>query len=96
MSGVSTLTRNVEIIILGQKYVIKSDQDEVHLRQVARYVDEKLSELNRGRIATLSVAVLGALNIANEYHLYRQQMEALLQQMEERSQQLAELLEQQR
>lgn len=88
------LTRNVEIIILGQKYVIKSDQEEAHLREVARYVDQKLSDMNRGRIATLSVAVLGALNIANEYHLYRQQVDGLLQKMEEQSKQLKLLLEQ--
>lgn len=88
------MTRNVEIIILGQKYVIKSDQEEAHLREVARYVDQKLSDMNRGRIATLSVAVLGALNIANEYHLYRQQVDGLLQKMEEQSKQLTLLLEQ--
>lgn len=88
------MTRNVEIIILGQKYVIKSDQEEAHLREVARYVDQKLSDMNRGRIATLSVAVLGALNIANEYHLYRQQVDGLLQKMEEQSKQLKLLLEQ--
>lgn len=92
----SALTRNVEITILGQKYTVKSDQEEAHLREVARYVDQKLSDMNRGRIATLSVAVLGALNIANEFHLYRRQMEEVLQKLEEQSKELAELLEQRR
>lgn len=92
--GVKTLTRNVEITILGQKYTIKSDQDEVALREVARFVDSRLNELNRGRIATLSVAVLGALNIANEYFLYRRQMDEVLQRMEEQARQLKALLDQ--
>ncbi len=93
--GVIFLTQNVEITILGQRYVVKSEQDEAELREVARYVDAKLGELIRGgKTTSLGVVVIGALNIANEYHLFRRQMEDALQQLEERSNRLMELLEQ--
>ncbi len=88
------LSRRAEITILGQKYVVKSDQDEVQLQQVAKYVDAKLRELQRGgHVNTVRVAVMGALNIANEYFLFRRRMEYLLDQMEERTDRLSELLD---
>ena len=90
---VFALSRRAEITILGQKYVVRSDQDEVQLQQVAEFVDSKLKALQRdGHVNTVRVAVLGALNIANEYFLYRRRMESMLDQMEERTNRLAELV----
>jgi cell division protein ZapA len=93
---VSALSRNVEIIILGQKYVVKSDQDEAQLREVAQFVDAKLSELTRGgRSTTFSMAIIGALNIANEYYEYRRKMDDTLRQLEDKANRLMELLDKQ-
>ncbi len=90
---VSALRGKAEITILGQKYVVKSDQDEAQLREVAAYVDEKLRALQRGgHVNTVRVAVLGALNIANEYFEYRRRMASILDQMEERTNRLSDLV----
>lgn len=90
----SVSSRNVELTILGQKYIVKSEQDEAQLKEVARFVDARLSELTRGgRLTSVRVAVVGALNIANEYYLFRRHMEDVLAKLEERSEHLVELVE---
>ncbi len=86
------MSRRAEITILGQKYVVRSDQDEAQLREVAAYVDKKLRELQQsGHVNTVRVAVLGALNIANEYFEYRRRMASVLDEMERRTDRISEL-----
>ena len=62
-------TRIVTVEIHGQRYPIKSALDAAYVADLAAYVDEKmrlaLKECASGD--TLKVAVLAALNIADEY-----------------------------
>jgi cell division protein ZapA len=62
-------TRIVTVEIHGQRYPIKSSLDAAYVADLAAYVDEKmrmaLKECPSGD--TLKVAVLAALNIADEY-----------------------------
>jgi cell division protein ZapA len=62
-------TRIVTVEIHGQRYPIKSALDAAYVAELAAYVDEKmrlaLKECSSGD--TLKVAVLAALNIADEY-----------------------------
>ena len=55
--------------IFGKEYPIASDQNPEYVRMLAEYVDGKMSEVSGGsETATASrVAVLAALNIADEY-----------------------------
>jgi len=58
----------VKIKIYGKVYTVKTDPD-VDLEVVADYVDSKMKELSeagKGRIATADLAVLTALNLAQE------------------------------
>jgi cell division protein ZapA len=61
--------RIVTVEIHGQRYPIKSALDAAYIADLAAYVDEKmrlaLKECPSGD--TLKVAVLAALNIADEY-----------------------------
>jgi cell division protein ZapA len=61
--------RIVTVEIHGQRYPIKSGLDAAYVADLAAYVDEKmrlaLKECPSGD--TLKVAVLAALNIADEY-----------------------------
>lgn len=80
------VSRDVEITILNRKYVLRSEDDEENLREVARFVDERLTEVGRAMAAPpTTVAVLGALNIANEYFEYRRKMDRLLEELEAQS-----------
>jgi cell division protein ZapA len=64
-----TESRIITVEIHGQRYPIKSSLEATYVAELAAYVDEKmrlaLSETASGD--TLKVAVLAALNIADEY-----------------------------
>ena len=64
----------VTVEILGQRYPIRSSLDTSYVTDLAAYVDQKM-QVAAERIAggdSLRVAVLAALNIADEYFLLRQ------------------------
>jgi cell division protein ZapA len=62
---------NVEVHILGQRYIIKGDNESSeYLLHLAGFVDEKLKEVyaTAPHITPLKAAILAALNIADELH----------------------------
>ena len=62
-------SRVVTVEIMGQRYPIRSSLDLEYITDLATYVDEKIqsaTELSTGG-DTLRIAVLAALNIADEY-----------------------------
>ena len=64
----------VTVEILGQRYPIRSSLDTSYVTELASYVDQKM-QAAADRIAggdSLRVAVLAALNIADEYFRLRQ------------------------
>ncbi len=67
--------RTIPVQILGQEYRIRSDADEGLIRRAAAMVDETMARLRdrTGTVDTQSVAVLAALNIANNLLLSREQ-----------------------
>jgi cell division protein ZapA len=61
-------TRVVHVEIHGQQYPIRSDLDPAYVAELAAYVDQKMRAASRETSSgdTLKVAVLAALNIADE------------------------------
>ncbi len=62
-------SRIVTVEIMGQRYPIRSALDVEYITHLASYVDEKIqsaTELSTGG-DTVRIAVLAALNIADEY-----------------------------
>ena len=59
----------VRVEILGREYTVKSDEDEERVKKIAEYVNGKLRRIsdNTKTISTLNVAILAAMDIANEY-----------------------------
>jgi len=59
----------VRVEILGREYTIKSDEGEERVRKIAEYVNEKLNRISESTktVSTLNVAILAAMDIANEY-----------------------------
>ncbi len=59
--------KRVEIDIFGQAFSLMAE-DESRLREVAKYVDTQMKELSQSTatIDSFRLAVLAALNIANE------------------------------
>jgi len=78
----------IEVMIFGQKYTLKGQGANNDIQQVAGYVDRKMKDISEGTstVDSLKVAILAALNIADEYQRYRASKEedegALMQRAE--------------
>ena len=58
----------VEVNILGRKLMLRADGNEEYVREVASYVEEKMDQAQGGaQASTLNVAIMAALNIADDY-----------------------------
>jgi cell division protein ZapA len=59
----------VPVVIFGQTYSVRADEDGSYIEELARYVDTKMRTLaeSTGTSDSLKVAVLAALNIADEF-----------------------------
>jgi cell division protein ZapA len=71
--------------IYGQDYQIKGKASVDHLRLVALLVDHKMKEVGEAnpRLDLNRVAVLAAVNVADEYLKLRQEYEELLRIFEQ-------------
>jgi cell division protein ZapA len=87
--------RSIEIKVFGQTYTVKTDAEEEHIQEVARYVNEKIDEvLKKTRsVSTLNVAILTALNIADDLLKEREKRMALLREIEVKYKDLAEKID---
>jgi len=87
--------RLVEIKVFGQTYTVKTDAEEDYIQKVARYVNEKMDEVLRKTksVSTLNVAILTALNIADDLLKEREKKEAFLREVETKSKDLAEKID---
>ena len=87
--------RLVEIKVFGQTYTVKTDAEEDHIQEVARYVNEKMDEvLKKTRsVSTMNVAILTALNIADDLLREKERRMVLLQEIETKSKELAEKID---
>lgn len=75
----------LNVDIYGQQYRMVGKASTAHLRAVANHVDEKMRQIAGGntRLDTAKLAVLSAINIADEYFRLREEYEELLRILEE-------------
>jgi len=59
----------VDVVILGHRLTVTSDDGVDHVREVAAYVDERMRSLAGGRAPTtiVQLALLTAMNMASEF-----------------------------
>lgn len=88
------MKKALDVEILGQKFTISSDAEEGYMLKVAGYVDDKMQELMQASkpVAKSNVAMLAALNIADEYHRLKDTHEAILQRLDQLSKKLSTTL----
>ncbi|MBN1272057.1 MAG: cell division protein ZapA [Candidatus Aminicenantes bacterium] len=71
----------IEIEIYGQKYKIrvKGEEDEKYIGRLTSYVDQKMREVSTksNSVDVLKIAVLAALNIADEFFLCQKKIDQL-------------------
>ena len=63
------MKKSFDLTILNQKFNIKSEDDEKHVKKVADYVNKKMHEIVSANkaISTANVAILASLNIADDF-----------------------------
>jgi len=87
------LKKRFEVRILGRELSVVSDSGDEHVAGVIRYVSGKVDEAEKaaGRNA-LDIAILAALNIADEYLQIMGVRENIHNQLENRAEQLIRLI----
>ena len=86
----------VRVEIFDQDYRIKGSLDPEYLEVLAQYVDGKMRSIatRSHNVDSVRVAVLAALNIADEYHQMRAKYEGVAEQVEKKVGACSEVLDQ--
>ena len=89
------MKKQVEITVLGQKFVVRSDSDEAYVARVGSFVDERMNEImkNTRSVASINVAILAAMNIADEYFKFKDKFEGQKGEVEKKIQEMIELID---
>ena len=76
----------VRVEIYDQIYHMRGELDAEYIHRLARYLDAKMRSIaeRTHTVDSLRVAVLAALNIADEYHQLKAKHEAETQQVSEK------------
>jgi cell division protein ZapA len=88
------MKRSVTVQIAGVKYALKTEEDDRWVKQVAAFVDGKIREVQKHTrtVDTQAVAVLSALQIAEELFHERRETGELRKKIREKSQSLLDVL----
>lgn len=83
-------TQKIRVNIFGSEYVLKASENEEYIVNIAKYVDEKMRLIDKSNNinSKSKVAILAALNIAEELVQEREYREKLLDQINEESRKL--------
>jgi len=70
-------TQMTQVDIYGQSYNLRGDGDPAYIHELAAYVDGKMNQISdsSSTVDSLKVAILTALNIADEYHQMKREVE---------------------
>lgn len=77
------MKRPFDVEIMGQRLTVSSDAEETYVHKVAGYVDGKMQQALKSAppVARSNIAMLVALNIADEYHRLKERHEEMLSRL---------------
>ena len=89
------LKKRFNIEVLGQEISVLSDSGDEHVAEIVQYVNDKAEEIGNtsGNISTLNVAILVALNLADEFIKFKKNKEDIHSQLESRTEKLINFIE---
>lgn len=90
-------SRVVKVDLFGQEYSIRANvENEEYVRAIARYVDSKMQEIkdSMGVSSTHKIAILAALNIADELFTLQNERDRLIAEYQDRVRSYSEALDQ--
>ncbi|HEV2386954.1 MAG TPA: cell division protein ZapA [Candidatus Acidoferrales bacterium] len=76
--------KTIKVEIFDQTYTVQGELDEIYVNRLARSVDQKMRAVaeTAGTVDTARVAVLTALNLADELEAFRHQRGELRRRVE--------------
>jgi cell division protein ZapA len=87
--------QTVQVEIFGQTYTLKVGPEPGYVEELAGLVDQEMREISRrgGAVDSVRIAVLAALNIADQLQQQRGQADVVAKRAAERAARLAQELE---
>jgi cell division protein ZapA len=78
--------QSIRVVIYDQEYFMRGDLNEEYIQKLAQYLDTKMRSIaERTRtVDTLRVAMLAALNVADEYHQLKARHEEVTRHMDQK------------
>ena len=76
----------IRVVIYDQEYFMRGDLNQEYIQKLALYLDTKMRSIaERTRtVDTVRVAMLAALNMADEYHQMKAKYEKSTQELDEK------------
>jgi len=80
------LSRPIKLSILGNDYLIRSDEDEQHVKEIAQFVRDKFEQISSQSdgISERKTAILAAFYIASDYFQLLKQHDEMVKRFQER------------
>ena len=85
-----------KVVIYNQTYTLRSTHDSEYIQELAGHVNKRMNEIARATMTvdSLRVAILAAIQIADEFYQSRREMKETEEEIADRSAKYAELLDQ--
>ncbi len=84
------MKKPVRVKILDHEYLIRGDEDEDQIKEIAEFVNDKFIEIrdNTENLSEKKTAILAAFNIASEYFHIRKDRDKVILDIQKRAQSL--------
>ena len=84
------MEKPIRIKLLEREYLIKSDENEERVKNIAQYIHDKFGEIreNTEGLSETKTAILAAFDIASEYFQLLKARDDLVENIESRAQAL--------
>lgn len=85
----------IQVQIFGQTYKVRGEEERAYIEELARYVDSKMKSISASTNTSdsLKIAILAALNIADEYFKLERERKDADHRVAETAHQLASALD---
>lgn len=87
--------KSVEVSIMGQKFMVRSDSDDHYVVDIANFVNKKIADIisKTKSVPSLNVVLLAAMNIADEFFKYKSKKDQNFQAVEKKIAQMIEFID---
>ena len=93
--GEERLKKRFDIKVMGREFSVLSDRGDGYVEGVVKYVNDRAEEMGNTSkdISTVNIAILVALNVADELFKLREEKEDFYSQLESKSEKLVNYIE---